>query len=452
MKKYVPWIAVILSALLVVCVFLLLVPATNENDPTTTPTSAHTDPPTDPPYTHSWLAATCMDPKTCKTCGATEGEANGHSWENKKCSQCGEPQPSEGLEFTLGDGGYYIVSGMGTCKDTYLVIPNVYNGIPVTTIGDDAFDGCKDLVSIIIPKGVIAIGVRAFQSCDGLTNITIPGSVKSIGMRAFAICDGLVSVIISEGVTSIDESAFDGCVNLTSITIPASVTKFGDHSPFYGCSSLTGIWVSENNTAYSSDEKGVLFNKDKTELIKMPCGFKGAYTVPGSVKSFSGAFQACKSLTSITIPDGVSTIAETEFAHCESLVSVIIPDSVTSIDSFAFYGCHKLESITIPKGVKILSSSAFAHCYSLKSVTIPDGVTNIHDRVFESCTSLESVTIPHSVTEILYYAFDNCEKLTSMTYTGTMAQWQNIKFWHDWNTDVPAAEVVCSDGTVSLSN
>ena len=487
MKKYLPWIAVALSALLLVGVVLLLVPATNE----------------EPPHTHNWQNATCVKPKTCRDCGATEGEAamhnwqeatcirpktckdcrategeviahnwqdatctkpetcegcgatageaKGHTWKNGECTQCGAPKPSEGLSFTLGDRNYYIVSGIGSCKDTHIIIPDVYKGFPVTAIGEKAFDGCKTLTQVTIPDSITSIGAWAFQLCDSLVNITIPGSVQSIGLRAFSNCDSLTSITIPEGVITIDNSAFDACSNLKNITIPASVTDFGDRSPFYGCPKLTGIWVNENNPAYSSDEKGVLFNKDKTELIKMPCGFKGAYAIPSGVKSFSGAFQSCKSLTSITIPDGVTTIGETEFADCQSLVSITLPDSVTSIGSFAFYDCRSLESIIIPQGLKILSSSAFGYCYSLKSVTIPDGVTNIHDRVFESCTGLESVTIPHSVTEIYYYAFDNCKKLTSITYTGTTAQWQNIKLWYDWNLDVPATKVICSDGTVSLT-
>ena len=521
MKKYIRWLIAAISVLLVVGAVLLLVPAINGNKS-----------PADTPHTHSWSNATCAKPKTCKTCGATEGEAEGHTWNNGKCTECGAFKPSEGLSFILGDGNYYIVTGIGSCKDAHIIIPNVYKGFPVTAIGESAFNSCEGLTNVTVPdsiksigayafasctnlesitlgsgvtavgedmfincanligiwvsernvaytsdekgvlfnkdktvlfkapgklkgaytvpQGVTAIGAWAFYCCDGLTDITIPGSVQSIGMQAFLNCDGLTSITIPEGVITID-SAFDACSNLTSITIPDSVTSLGN-SPFYGCPNLTGIWVGEGNAVYSSDEKGVLFNKDKTELIKMPCGFKGAYTVPDSVKSFSDAFLACRSLTSITIPDGVNTIADTQFASCESLVSVIIPDSVEYIGSFAFYSCRKLESITIPKSVKILSSSAFAHCYGLKSVTIPDGVKSIHDRVFESCTGLKSITIPDSVTEIYYYAFDNCKNLTSITYTGTKAQWQNIKLWYDWNTDVPATEVVCSDGTVSLSN
>ncbi|MBE6983110.1 MAG: leucine-rich repeat domain-containing protein [Ruminococcaceae bacterium] len=481
---------------------------------------------------HNWQDATCTKPETCEGYGATAGEVLGHTWKNGKCTECGAPKPSEGLAFTLGNRNYYIVSGIGSCKDTHIIIPDVYKGFPVTAIGESAFNSCESLTEITIPDSVKSIGLyafascknlgsitlgsgvnaigedmfadcanltgiwvsernpayssdeqgllfnkdktvlfkapgklmgtytipesvtvisaRAFLRCEALTGITIPGSVQSIGMLAFSNCDSLTNITIPEGVTTIDDSAFNACSNLKNITIPASVTDFGDRSPFYGCPKLTGIWVSENNPAYSSDEKGVLFNKNKTELIKLPCGFQGAYTVPNTVNSI-GTAQSCEGLTSIIIPESVTGIDETTFAYCYSLTSVALPDSLTRIDEFAFYSCFKLESITIPKGLKILSSSVFAHCYSLKSVTIPDSVTNIHDRVFESCTGLESVTIPHSVTEIYYYAFDNCRKLTSITYTGTTAQWQNVKLWDDWNLDVPATEVICSDGTVSLS-
>ena len=127
------------------------------------------------------------------------------------------------------------------------------------------------------------------------------------------------------------------------------------------------------------------------------------------------AFWSCYSLTSITIPDGVTSIGTNAFQYCNSLASITIPDGVTSIGSDAFNGCYSLASITIPDGVTSIGSDAFNGCYSLTSITIPDSVTNIDRRAFYICYSLASITIPDGVTSIGSNAFNGCYSLASIT-------------------------------------
>ena len=129
----------------------------------------------------------------------------------------------------------------------------------------------------------------------------------------------------------------------------------------------------------------------------------------------NNAFSGCTSLTSITIPNSVTSIGDAAFSGCSSLTSITIPNSVTSIDGWAFQHCTSLTSVTIPNSVTYISRSAFYGCTSLTSVTIPNSVTSIGYQTFYGCTSLTSVTIPNSVTYIGDWAFYGCTSLTSVT-------------------------------------
>lgn len=127
------------------------------------------------------------------------------------------------------------------------------------------------------------------------------------------------------------------------------------------------------------------------------------------------AFQNCKSLVTVTIPDNVRTIGGWSFGGCSSLVSVSIPDSVTSIGQYAFGGCTSLQTFDIPNAVTTIECLAFAGCTALTSIDIPDTVTTIEHDTFQGCTSLTSITIPDSVVSIGDSAFTGCRALTNIT-------------------------------------
>ena len=329
----------------------------------------------------------------------------------------------ENMMWQLSKGGVLTIKGSGTFKDFTL------------------WESYKPMIQQVIFSAAIeipTIPANSFYRYQHLRTITLPDSVTSIGDYAFYDCSSLTSITIPEGVTSIGYWAFSDCSSLTSITIPEGVTSIGNWA-FYGCTSLTGIWVGEGNPNYSNDEKGVLYNKEKTRLIQCPRGLSGTYAIPDSVTSigdyaFYGcssltsiiipdsvtsignrAFMDCTSLTSVTIPDGVTSIGDKAFSGCSSLTSITIPESVTSIGYRAFYGCSSLTSITIPNGVTSIGSDAFSGCNSLTSITIPNGVTSIGDDAFSGCSSLTSIIIPDSVTSIGNRAFMDCTSLTSVT-------------------------------------
>ena len=317
------------------------------------------------------------------------------------------------------------------CRDlTSVTIPN-----SVTFIGDYAFSGCSSLTSVTIPTGVTSIGEYAFFNCDGLTSInvalgnthyssidgvlynhvqdtlircpgaktsvTIPNSVTSIGDRAFIACSGLTSVIIPNSVTSIGDRAFIACSGLTSVIIPNSITSIGENA-FIGCDGLTSINVALGNTHYSSID-GVLYNHVQDTLIRCP-GAKTSVTIPNSVTSIGDrAFIACSGLTSVIIPNSVTSIGDRAFIACSGLTSVIIPNSITSIGENAFIGCDGLTSINVALGNTHYSSI--------------DGVlyNHVQDTLIRCPGTKTSVTIPNSVTSIGEGAFGGCSGLTSIT-------------------------------------
>lgn len=339
------------------------------------------------------------------------------------------------------DGDYIIPQSVtsindyafAACNDlTSIEIPN-----SVISIGESAFESCRSLTSVEIPASVASIGDLAFCSCSNLTSVEIHDAATSIGEGAFEFCDSLTSVELGNSVTSIGDSAFyDSC--LTSIEIPGSVTSIGDRA-FLGCSRLTAINVDVNNPNYSSTD-GVLFNRDKTILIRCPEGLTGDYDVPQSVTSINNyalfgcsglysieipnsvtsigdsAFYGCSGLTSIEIPDSVTSIGKSAFQLCYSLTSIVIPDSVTSIGDLAFNVCLSLTSVEISNSVTSIGYSTFAECSDLTSIVIPNSVTSIGEWVFAGCTGLKSIVIPHSVTSIGNTAFVGCSNITSVYY------------------------------------
>ena len=320
-------------------------------------------------------------------------------------------------DLTIPDGVSSIgaFAFYGCTSLTSVTIPD-----SVTKIGEDAFTSCSRLTSVSIPNSVTSIGSYAFWCCTSLTSVTIGNSVTSIGYWAFCNCTSLTSVTIPDSVTSIGEKAFASCYNLTSITIPSSVTSIGE-SAFEGCYFKRGNFV--NNSSLDAEQNGYwgavladMIQSDGLVIddnIVISCRKNAtSVTIPNGVTSIGdSAFSSCSSLTSITIPDSVTSIGYEAFYWCTSLTSVTIGNGVTSIGEYAFCWCDSLTSVTIGNGVTSIGNSAFYDCGKLTSITIPDGVTSIGQSAFSSCTSLTSVTIPDSVTSIGYGAFSGCTSL-----------------------------------------
>ncbi|MBQ2738274.1 MAG: leucine-rich repeat protein [Clostridia bacterium] len=244
--------------------------------------------------------------------------------------------------------------------------------------------------------------------------------INSIGDNAFKNLTTLREVIIPSTVTSIGANSFSGCRNLGYITLPRSISSINS-SAFYNCSYLDKVYIEDLSRWYAMN-----FNNSSANPLYYA---KGLYLKDSTTP-----------ITSITIPEGITSIKPYVFCGYKALSSVSIPNSVTTIGKDAFLNCTSLkynkydngyylgnndnpylflvkangtsiESCVINNNTRLINISAFSGCSSLKSVTIPNGVTSIGANAFYNCTSLTSVTIPNRVTSIGDNAFYNCHRL-----------------------------------------
>mgnify|MGYP002532295998 CR=1 FL=1 len=166
---------------------------------------------------------------------------------------------------------------------------------------------------------------------------------------------------------------------------------------------------------------------------------KGYYTSDDVIGAH--AFSGCRSLTSLTLPSGVTSIGESAFTGCSGLTSLTLPSCITTIDDCTFYGCSGLTSLTLPSSVTSIGGSAFYGCRSLTSLTLPSGVTSIGDYAFSGCRSLTSLTLPSSVSSSIgRWVFDGCYNLKECNYFIDSDLETYLAHTHDWGY-IPVDEI-----------
>lgn len=215
----------------------------------------------------------------------------------------------------------------------------------ISTSSNILVTGCKNSV---IPESVIGIGERAFVGCHELISIILPNSITSIGQSAFANCTNLSSIYIPESVFRIEASTFTKCEKLSFVHIPESITSIGNNAFSY-CSSLKEVIIPESVTTMDHS-------------VFSYCSSLESVSIPESLSTISNhTFNYCTSLTSISLPNSITTIGSAAFQNCSSLLNAVIPKSVNSIGSYAFYNCSKLTSITIKASTPPSGGSEMFH-------------------------------------------------------------------------------------------
>ena len=335
-------------------------------------------------------------------------------------------------------------------------------------IGDSAFSGCSSLTRVLIPTGVTSIDQWAFSNCSSISSIEIPNSVTSVGWGAFSGCSSLqfncydnvkylgneenpyyllmeldnketTNFVINTDTKLIYPYIFNSCVNLQfneynnalylgdeknpykvlikakSNTITECIvnedTEIINYSAFSDCSRLRSITLPFIGASFEDNSRFYyIFGMDSNNI---PKSLKEVI-ITGEDSIDKMAFSGCSSLTSISIPNNVTSIGDYAFSGCSSLTSILIPNNVTSIGDYAFSGCSSLTSLEIPSRVTSIGNYVFEGCSSLTSIDIPNGVTSIGNYAFSYC-GLTSVDIPSSVISIGRGAFSNCSSLASIT-------------------------------------
>lgn len=436
-----------------------------------------------------------------------------HTYTDDVCTVCGYNRvygdspvvgaPTDGLEYKLNDDGTgYTVVGLGTATDSVIVVPSIYNSLPVTAIGERAFAYPSFSVDcVVLPNSIISIGAYAFFGCRW-DHIVIPSSVTEIAPNAF-LSVGLKSIVVEQGntvyhsdnnclietatktlvrgcansviptdgsVTVIGDSAFDQVLTLKSISIPDTVTTI-DNNAFYRCLGLTEI-VIPNSVKYIGD----------------------------------GAFSYCSNIKSLSLSNSLIEIGEYAFLYCESIESIVLPESLVSIGMWAFWGCESLQSLFIPKNVTYIGEGIVVNCPNLQSITVdkdnlyfysqdnclidrelqyllatcnnftlPDdgsviyigrrafsyndtltefvvssNIVAIFHIAFSNCTNLAKFVIPTSVLAIGQATFSQCTSLTNIDYLGTVAQWNEIYKDPYWSSGSSLKTITCIDGVITL--
>ena len=313
-----------------------------------------------------------------------------------------EPIAGSGYSFNPDDGTLTVSSNDGTTAwRNHIDKTAVTNAVlesGVTSIGDSAFSGCKNLNEVTLPDDLTSIGKSAFYDCENIELTKLPSGLKSIGNSAFLDCAKLALTELPSGLKSIGTSAFWKCANIALAELPSGLESI-ESSTFLGCTNITLTKLPDGVKSIGS---GAFQDCSNITLTKLPDGVKSIG---------SGAFKNCTNIALTELPDGVTSIGDAAFYGCSSIVLTELPSGLTSIENKVFYGCKNIELTELPDGVTSIGTSAFQDCTNLALKELPSDVTDIGYAAFRNCTNLALTELPSGVTSIEGYAFFGCKNI-----------------------------------------
>ncbi len=346
------------------------------------------------------------------------GGSNGSS---KGVNSAGEPYTI--FEYTTDDdGNATITKYYGNVSA--LFVPKTLDGYTVTAIGNNAFNGRSELVSVVIPSSIVTIGRYAFYSCPNLSSLIIQDGLTTIRERAFAKCTSLTTLDLPDTVTVIQGGAFGKCSNLSNVKLSKNLEQMDAHT-FFDCDRLTSIEIPKSLT------KSNQFNINEFALgyqfgAFYGCdGLKNVSFEEGATTIAAGLFAHCSGLESIVIPDTVTVIGNSAFENCGSLSNVKLSNNLVELGYMSFGSCGSLTHIEIPKSIRtarssVLGNGPFSCDDNLQSVVFEEGITRIPDSILRNCNGFSTIKIPETVTEIGDSAFIDCGKLESIDIPDTV--------------------------------
>ena len=282
-------------------------------------------------------------------------------------------------------------------KDTAYIVhsPNAKNEINIPS--EISFSNVKCPVSYI--------SEYAFRNCTELKHVSLPSSIKAIGKAAFAN-SGIISVALPDQITSIEDSLFFGCP-LEQITLPSSVNRIGKSA--FGFSDISAINLPEGIT--DIDEMAFQFCRNLYSVI-----------IPESITEIKPGLFYKSGIENIQFHNNLRKIQRSAF-NGSRIRTLILPESIKEIDHSAFYLCGLLESVVINASLSKIDTAVFASCVNLKHIEMPDCINTIEYKAFQDCRSLVNIQLPASLENLGDYAFNSCLALESVTLPDQLKTW-----------------------------
>lgn len=337
---------------------------------------------------------------------------------------------NETLTFELNDDSNgYVVTGLAEgVTDANIIIPAIYNSLPVTAIGEQAFAACRNLTSVTISQNVSVIGSSAFQNCTSLRSLRFntTSGLREIGANALQNCTSLATVTIPDSVVSVGDRAFQGCTALKTVTIGNGVQTVGVEA-FRGCSKLSNVTIGNGL-------------KQLGQNAFLNCGMIEKMSLPNSLESIGlGALEGCTGLKELSIPFvGAQKYINPINDEQESIEKNTHFGYVFGIESFKDQSSLRLDvlqTVTITGGSPIgyhafdgigrFTDAQGTKAIGLSTIVITGNVRFISTGAFQGCQNLHTLVLPKSIAVIGGQILGNT-LIERVYYCGSVADWANV--------------------------